>query len=87
MQRPVREAGLEPARPKTQVPKTCVSANSTTPAWGASLGDRPQGQERLRSRMSFATCPVALTLYCATSTRPVGPTTIVDLMTPVTVLP
>jgi hypothetical protein len=22
----VREAGLEPARPKTQVPKTCVSA-------------------------------------------------------------
>lgn len=28
----VREAGLEPARPKTQVPKTCVSANSTTPA-------------------------------------------------------
>lgn len=27
----VREAGLEPARPKTQVPKTCVSAISPLP--------------------------------------------------------
>ena len=31
----VRERGLEPLRPKTQVPKTCVSANSTTPARSA----------------------------------------------------
>ena len=27
----MREAGLEPARPKTQVPKTCVSAISPLP--------------------------------------------------------
>ncbi len=30
----VREAGLEPARPKTQVPKTCVSAISPLPLEG-----------------------------------------------------
>ena len=37
----VREAGLEPARPKTQVPKTCVSAISPLPlksAYRAVLG-------------------------------------------------
>ena len=27
----VREVGLEPTRPKTQVPKTCVSAVSPLP--------------------------------------------------------
>jgi hypothetical protein len=31
MKNSVREAGLEPARPKTQVPKTCVSAISPLP--------------------------------------------------------
>ena len=46
----VREAGLEPARPKTQVPKTCVSAISPLPlksayraALGKSLGLCPRG--------------------------------------------
>ena len=46
----VREAGLEPARPKTQVPKTCVSAISPLPlksayraALGKSLGFCPRG--------------------------------------------
>ena len=34
----VREAGLEPARPKTQVPKTCVSAISPLPQKSAYLG-------------------------------------------------
>ena len=37
----MREAGLEPARPKTQVPKTCVSAISPLPlksAYRAALG-------------------------------------------------
>ena len=33
----VREAGLEPARPKTQVPKTCVSAISPLPLKSAYL--------------------------------------------------
>ena len=28
----VPEKGLEPSRPKAQEPKSCVSANSTTPA-------------------------------------------------------
>ena len=30
----MREAGLEPARPRTQVPKTCVSAISPLPLEG-----------------------------------------------------
>ena len=33
----VRKEGLEPSRPKAQEPKSCVSANFTTPAGGASL--------------------------------------------------
>ena len=32
VKRPVREAGLEPARPKAQEPKSCVAASYTTPA-------------------------------------------------------
>ena len=31
----VREVGLEPTRPKTQVPKTCVSAISPLPQVGS----------------------------------------------------
>ena len=44
-------------------------------------------QSMPRSRRSFATCPVAFTLYCASSTVPWGSTTTVERMTPVTVLP
>ena len=36
----VRKAGLEPARREAQEPKSCVSANSTTPASGTSVRDR-----------------------------------------------
>jgi hypothetical protein len=46
----------------------------------------PTGQtpSSLRSR---ATCPVALTPYCACSIFPSGPTTNVDLITPTVVFP
>ena len=37
----VREAGLEPARPKTQVPKTCVSAISPLPLKSAFITSVP----------------------------------------------
>ena len=30
----VPEKGLEPSHHKAQEPKSCVSTNSTTPAWG-----------------------------------------------------
>ena len=33
----VRKVGLEPTRPKAQEPKSCVSADFTTPASGISL--------------------------------------------------
>ena len=39
----VREAGLEPARPKTQVPKTCVSAISPLPQTRTNAFPRPYG--------------------------------------------
>jgi len=45
------------------------------------------GDYRLRSRMSFATCPVALTLYSASSIFPAGDMTKVDRITPATTLP
>jgi hypothetical protein len=46
-----------------------------------------QRQSRPRSLRSFATWPVAFTLYCACSTFPSSSMTKVDRMTPVTVLP
>gem|GEM_PF-3463993 len=33
----MRKVGLEPTRPKAQEPKSCVSANFTTPAGAISL--------------------------------------------------
>src|SRR5690349_15399452 len=50
-------------------------------------GDPQRGIHRPRSRRSFATCPVAFTLYCATAIFPSGSTTNVDRITPVTFLP
>src|SRR6185312_7093608 len=43
--------------------------------------------QTVRSLRSFATCPVARTLYCATSIFPSGSITNVERITPVTVLP
>jgi hypothetical protein len=42
---------------------------------------------RPRSARSRATCPVALTAYCAFSTLPSASTTNVDRITPTVVLP
>ncbi len=62
----VPKGGLEPPRPRAQVPKTCVSAIPPLRPAPASLGVR--GQSRPRSRRSLATWPVALTLYFAKET-------------------
>src|SRR5439155_12700747 len=48
---------------------------------------RPRAQSTPRSLRSFATCPVALTLYIACSIRPSSPITNVDRITPTTVRP
>ena len=56
-----------------------VRATHETPVSG--------GQSRPRSRRSLATWPVALTLYCASSSLPSSSTTNVERMTPSTVLP
>ena len=58
----VREKGLEPSRPKTQVPKTCVSANFTTPACPMESRTPAQPDVSPKSLISLATWPVALTL-------------------------
>ena len=49
--------------------------------------DRRRDQATLRSRLSFATWPVARTLYWASVSFPSGATTNVERITPVTVLP
>ena len=49
---------------------------------GTRLLDECGYASTLRSRRSFATCPVARTLYCATATRPSGSTTTVDRIKP-----
>ena len=59
--------GLEPPRPKAQIPKSCVSASSTTSATARPRQAWSARQSRPRSRRSLATWPVALTLYCASS--------------------
>ena len=40
LRHPVRKVGLEPTRPKAQEPKSCVSADFTTPASGFHSSDR-----------------------------------------------
>lgn len=48
----MREAGLEPARPKTQVPKTCVSAISPLPRERRSKDQISGTRARLRASTS-----------------------------------
>ena len=98
----VRERGLEPLRPKTPGPKPDAAASYATPALARRRGQcmsgsadaelaarlvRRVGQGMPSSRRSSETWPVALTLYMAFSSLPSGPTTKVDRMTPITVLP
>ena len=48
----VREAGLEPARPKTQVPKTCVSAISPLPRGVSKRTLKEEGQKHQTEEFS-----------------------------------
>ena len=67
----MRVAGLEPARPWTQEPKSCASANSATPAWphcgsprsrsraSPPLGEWLDGRMQVSARVDYGTRALA----------------------------
>src|SRR6187431_1949002 len=71
--RAVRKVGLEPTRPGAQEPKSCVSANSTTPASAFSLlRDLSSGWglapvvQRLMPKRKYEAGPIQLTRRAGT---------------------
>ena len=58
----MREAGLEPARPKTQVPKTCVSAISPLPQKSVLLATALRINEESQLSQKRYLSPVAIAL-------------------------